>query len=357
MAAIFKGVFVNFTSVSAEKSFHVLPFSIDGNDYLYLPGKRSMVYQIRESHLRGENPLLAPHQHIRLPSDSSQALGAEFMKIGRRRFLSTTHNRGCEIREWRGSRFLLHQNIVFAFAEKVSPKYVQISSYSFLILPFYYDTAEEAAVYYWNKDKDKFDLFDRLPVTGGHNVAHIVVGNRHCLGFPRRAYDLEEGLNSKIFCWSGSHFVHHQTLLDRDKRAFSMISYSVGSLTYLVVAYHYDRLLESHTKAYSDIYVWNSWQQKFTLIHSFPTPVATHLDAFKIGNQQYLTVANLGTDNTNPVASTIYRVEGPELTVHQEIQAIRIYEMKSFSHRNKTFLAIATADESHPTSIYRWQSP
>ncbi|XP_065827357.1 uncharacterized protein [Oscarella lobularis] len=41
------GVFVNFTSVSAGKSYHVLPFSIDGDDYLYLPGKRSMVYRIR----------------------------------------------------------------------------------------------------------------------------------------------------------------------------------------------------------------------------------------------------------------------------------------------------------------------
>ena len=351
-------MFVNFTSVSAGKSNHVLPFSIDGDDYLYLPGKRSMVYRIRESHLRGENPLLTPHQHIRLPSDSSGAFrNADFVQVGQRRFLATTHTRGCQIHEWRGSRFVLHQKISFSDSGRVSPKYVQIGSYSFLVFPFYSKT-EEAAVYYWNKDEDRFVVFSRLPVKGGQNVEHIVVGNRHCLGFPLRSWDPETfGLSSKIFCWSGSHFVHHQTLPDGNKRAFSMISYAVGSLTYLVVAYHYDRLLKSHTKAYSDIYVWDSSQQKFTLIRSFPTPVATELDAFKIGNQQYLTVANFGTDNTNPVASTIYRVEGPELTVHQEIQAIRIYEMKSFSHRDKTFLAISTEDESHPTSIYRWQSP
>eukprot|EP00118_Oscarella_pearsei_P017313 m.170780 g.170780 ORF g.170780 m.170780 type:complete len:414 (+) comp39046_c0_seq30:187-1428(+) len=353
------GVFVRWTQIQAGCSRGVVPFSIDGKDYLYVPScsaSSSVVYQVRESVSRSPfvNPLLSDFQHIYLPS-SHKAAGAEFIKIGHRHFLATSYIRGSRIHEWNAkqSRFVLFQDVSFkGNVWHYGAKHVHIDQRHFLIFPFFtpYHLSE---VHYWNGTQ--FAFYDKLPVSA--DVNHFAIGKEHYIGFASRSWGASfPHLTPKIFKWTGDHFVLHQTFTDKAKRAFSMTTYTVGSLTYLAVSYHnFKTSTINNYNTTSNIYVWNTKVHQFVRVQSFPTIGAAEIIAFKIGKQQYLSVANLGNANI-AVKSVIYRVTGPELIVHQELLTLRALQLQAFHHKGHVYLAVSTTT-ADPTIIYQWQSP
>ncbi|MCB8950820.1 MAG: right-handed parallel beta-helix repeat-containing protein [Ardenticatenales bacterium] len=136
-------------------------------------------------------------------------------------------------------------------------------------------------------------------------------------------------------------------------RAWDWEAFTIGGDTYLAVANSSD---DVSVNINSYIYRWNG--SAFIETQAIPTNSAYDWEAFTIGGDTYLALANLHNGITYHIDSRIYRWNGSAFVEVQAIPTVGAFDWESFTIGSDTYLAVASHhnDSSYNADsyIYRW---
>jgi len=210
-------------------------------------------------------------------------------------------------------------------------------------------------IFKWDAGQNKFLEFQSLPTFGGTDAEHFEFNGEHYLAIANLWLGTPT-LESAIFKWNGTTFVKHQGIPTTG--AFRWKAFQIGNDAFLALA-SYAAYYGGNANTLSRVF--KKIGNDFVPIQDIPTLNAYDWEAFSIGNDHYLAVANYGSgeivgsgDNQvdRRATSSIYRWNGSQF---QEFQPIATNGATSWKHFevNGTHYLILSSDEQF-SYIYRW---
>ena len=247
-------------------------------------------------------------------------------------------------------------------------------------------------IYRWNGIV--FTEIQSIATNGARDWESFTIGSDTYLAVANHANGSNSGgynynINSTIYRWNGSSFVHSQDILTNG--AFDWESFTIGTDTYLAIAnamgdskiYHWNGSYFAHLQdittngardwesftidsntylavandaGNSEIYRWNG--TSFIHLQYIPTNDPWDWEAFTIGSNTYLAVANKGTDSNQNTDSKIYQWNGTSFVYLQDIATNEALDCEPFTIGSDTYLAIANhrgnGNYDIVSKIYRW---
>ncbi|XP_041464132.1 adhesion G-protein coupled receptor V1-like [Lytechinus variegatus] len=164
--------------------------------------------------------------------------------------------------------------------------------------------------------------------------------------------------NSVIYLWNGVSFT--QSSLFSSNGASAVDSFSINGNQYLAVANYYDSSLASY-EIMSVVYEWQGGN--LVQVQQISTQGATDIQAFTVGSNAYLAVANSRNDVGNTEIDSVWRKRiyqwsslTSQFVLHQSIPTQGIQSLRVFITQpdDVTHLALANADG--PSSVYTWNT-
>ena len=222
------------------------------------------------------------------------------------------------------------------------------------------DTTQETQT--WETGDDT-DLIFQNKGTGLYNIAVRERDEANNVATYDTDFTVTNGYNLVITVYLGGNiyvvvddtdipfFVEYQR--NPTNAAVDWEAFTLGTENYLAVANLYDG---STYNTDSVIYRWNGSQ--FTEIQAISTNGACNWEAFTIGTETYLAVANFYNNSTHNTDSRVYRWNGSQFMEVQAISTNGAHYWEAFSVGTDTYLAVANHHDDSTynidSSIYRW---
>ncbi|MBT9549100.1 MAG: S8 family serine peptidase [Candidatus Sericytochromatia bacterium] len=313
-----------------------------------------------EIHLLGlvKGTILQPIQS--LPTHS--ALAVKAFTINQQHYLAvanfyngSSHQIASDIYRFNNNpnqpQYLLDHSLSSSGAYDVEP--FKIGNDTFLALINH--VGGNSKIFKWDAGQNKFLEFQSLPTFGGTDAEHFEFNGEHYLAIANLWLGTPT-LESAIFKWNGTTFVKHQGISTTG--AFRWKAFQIGNNAFLALA-SYAAYYGGNPNTLSRVF--KKIGNDFVPIQDIPTLNAYDWEAFSIGNDHYLAVANYGSgeiissgDNQvdRRATSSIYRWNGSQF---QEFQPIATNGATSWKHFevNGTHYLILSSDEQF-SYIYRW---
>ena len=215
-----------------------------------------------------------------------------------------------------------------------------------------YEFNTDSFIYKLNDSTGTFFLYQTIDTTGGADIEHFTIADKHYLAVANYFNGTSYRLNSVIYQWNGTQFGEFQNI--STKGGFDFNFFKVLSELFLTVTNHYNGNSLSINSA---IYKWKNNQ--FEQFQEIGTEGAVASTAFVINNETFIAFAN----RENPrevysVPSSVFKWSGGSFVKVQSLQTQRAQDVKSFTINGSTFLAFANfGDGSNfdiDSSIYKW---
>jgi len=193
-----------------------------------------------------------------------------------------------------------------------------------------------------------------IPTVGGADWEAFEVDGTPFLAVANSGEGVLHSVNSAIYRWSGSKFVHWQDI--PTKGAVDWESFEINGIPYLAVANHFDDAKAEPKLANSVIYRWNG--TAFEHFQDILTSGARDWAAFEISGTPHLVVANSYNDTVYD--SVIYSWNGSTFVAAHWIPTLGAMDWEAFAIDGTPFLAVANAGSGPNatfilnSTIYRW---
>ena len=209
-----------------------------------------------------------------------------------------------------------------------------------------WETPTNSTIYKW--EVNQFKKFQEIEPERPMGSTAFVINNETFIAFANRRKSGEgNSAQSPVYKWSvnNNSFVKVQTL--QTYGAFDVKSFTHNGVTFLAFANLHDRRI---TNIDSFIYKWNG--SRFVHFQSIPTRGATAIHPFEICHETYL-----GVGNRNGF-SAVYQFNVSQFVKYQENLANGAYDMKSFEYKGHIYLAIAKygkyGGNNINSKLYKW---
>ena len=212
----------------------------------------------------------------------------------------------------------------------------------------------DSFIYKLNVSTGRFFLYQTIDTTGGGDIEHFTIADKHYLAVANHFNGTSFRLNSVIYQWNGTQFGEFQNISTKGGYDFNF--FKVLSELFLTVTNYYD---DTSSSINSVIYKWKNNQ--FEQFQEIGTEGARASTAFVINNETFIAFANSGNyEQGYSVPSTVFKWSGGggSFVKVQSLQTHGAHDVKSFSINGSTFLAFANfRDGSNfniDSSIYKW---
>lgn len=257
---------------------------------------------------------------------------------------------GAPIFKWSAGRFVEHDRLPLSGGEDVA--YFQLGADQFLATAGVrsghgpYDYNIEQDLYKWSGSR--WQLHQSLPGFAAKQWHFLTVGSRAflCLaqGVTLGHIEAKNPRTSRIFEWKEGKFVDFQTL--SGQWGYNWESFQINGETFLGYADHVGDSL---------IYKWDG--SGFVPFQSFAPKAGRCFRFFTISETHYVAFANIQGD------STLYRWDGQKFQVHQKLSGPSGREFCVVRAQDQFYLVQMNFIEGEPSSpttnlqsrIYRWQ--
>jgi hypothetical protein len=199
-----------------------------------------------------------------------------------------------------------------------------------------------------------FVHFQTIPTLGARDWEHFTISNQSFLAVA----NLQDrsgsfSVNSEIFRFDGSTFVHFQSLPTIGANDFKF--FTIGNQSYLAVASYL--AIDGTLSMESPIFRFNG--SRFVFFQSVRTQAAWAWEFFTIGHESYLAVANHQETNTDPTTnSSLFRFNGTRFVPFQAILTQGARDWEFFTIDGQSYLAVAnffnSTSYSVNSQIFRW---
>ena len=197
-----------------------------------------------------------------------------------------------------------------------------------------------------------FSLYQTIDTTGGVDIEHFTIADKHYLAVANLFNGGSYRLNSVIFRWNGTEFVVFHNIPTNGAHGLNF--FKILSEMFLAVTNYYNDTSHSIN---SVIYKWNNRQ--FEKFQEIGTEGAIASTAFVINSETFIAFANhFNSQQGYSVPSTVFKWSGGSFVKVQSLQTYRAHGVKSFTINYDTFLAFANHRHGRHYSIdsfiYKW---
>lgn len=235
--------------------------------------------------------------------------------------------------KWDGSNFVQHQVIPTSGA--IDWESFQINGTTYIAVAFHVKTAyiqeTESIIYEWNANDEEFVVLQSITTQSAWDWESFEIDGIKYLAVANRSNQGQTTLDSRIYKWNGSNFSEYQSILTHGATAWE--SFVIDGEMYLMVV--------NSEGSVSVIYKWNVIENRFELFQEVATNSPIDVESFQINGATYLYVlpaANPGVGSD----SIIYKWNGSDFSEFQTLENIRGWELESFHHNGRMYLAIST---------------
>ena len=253
----------------------------------------------------------------------------------------TTHLNSV-IYQWDGQQFVVFQNLSttgatnFHFFQMLPKMFLAVTS----------DTSTNASIYKW--EVNQFKKFQDIETEYAEGSTAFVINNGTFIAFANFLKpELAVSVQSPVYKWSvnNNSFVKVQSL--QTYGAHDVKFFTHYGETFLAFANYFN---ESSSNINSFIYKWNG--SRFVHFQSIPTHRARAMHPFEICHETYLGVANSNG------FSAVYRFNVSQFVKYQENITYGAHDMTSFEYKGHIYLAIAKFRKGRTYNInselYKW---
>jgi formylglycine-generating enzyme required for sulfatase activity len=177
-------------------------------------------------------------------------------------------------------------------------------------------------------------------------LEYFETGGSHYLAVANQYNGSSYNIDSVIYKFDGTQFLQIQAIPTTG--AYDWESFKIGNIQYLVVANSRDG--SNFDNLTSIIYQFDGSQ--FNEIQSIATNMATGWESFVIGSDTYLALSNYRTSASYFVDSSIYKWNGTQFTQIQTIATGGAIGFESFTIGLDIFLAVA--NNQADCALYKW---
>jgi hypothetical protein len=185
---------------------------------------------------------------------------------------------------------------------------------------------------------DIFVPYQEIATNGATDWESFTIDNDTFLAVANYgAWDYDRRYDSVIYKWNGSGFIEFQRI--ETFRALDFEAFTIGNDTFLAVANLFHHVYSDN----SVIYKWNGSRfEEFQFIHT----AGNEWKSFTIGTDTFLAVSKYGSP------SIIYQWNGNAFVQYQGISKYDAQGMEIFTIGSDIFLAVAGLD--YNSIIYKW---
>ena len=210
----------------------------------------------------------------------------------------------------------------------------------------------DSFIYKLNDSTGTFFLYQTIDTTGGAEIEHFTIADKHYLAVANHFTGSSSRLNSVIYQWNGTQFGEFQNISTKGGYDFNF--FKVLSELFLTVTNYYNGTSFSIN---SVIYKWKN--NKFEKFQEIGTEGATATTSFVINDETFIVFANYENPReVYSVPSSVFKWSGGSFVKVQSLQTHGAHDVKSFAINGSTFLAFANfRDGSNfniDSSIYKW---
>ncbi|MFT7818143.1 thrombospondin-type laminin G domain and EAR repeat-containing protein-like, partial [Arapaima gigas] len=201
-----------------------------------------------------------------------------------------------------------------------------------------------SGIYKWTEGK--FKLYQNMSTSEALAWKFFTVGNKRFLVVANSKEDSEGGQElSTIYKWSQPRqkFLRYQTLKTYSARDWE--AFHIGEEAFLAVANH--RQNDNNHNIKSVIYKWNPASRVFEVNQTIQTSGAYDWEFFTVGPYCFLVVANTFNGITTHINSNIYIWMDGLFQPFQAIMTLGATDWEMFQIGNRTFLAVANSQMLH----------
>lgn len=209
----------------------------------------------------------------------------------------------------------------------------------------------------------KLSLFQKFDTSAARSVKYFEINGTPYFAIAQFAVDFpggNDGLDggnsdtfSLIYRWDGNQFKLFQKLSSHGGRDFSF--FKIGNENYLALANLRSGSGPYNVDTYSTVYRWDG--HKFSSVQDFETFAAQEWTPFKLNNKTFLAIANYAKmENGKPnfdINSNLYRWDGNQFELFQSFPTHAAFTWNFFQLDNQYYLAVANGSGT-TSDIYKW---
>ncbi|TRZ00568.1 hypothetical protein DNTS_022952 [Danionella cerebrum] len=232
-----------------------------------------------------------------------------------------------------------HQDLL-TYAETFDVEVFHIPSVGLFIATANRDSSHGSGIYKWTDGR--FKRYQNISTYDAQAWQYFTVGKKKFLVVANcRSKEAGDPEQSVIYKWSSKKlkFIPYQTLNTYSARDWE--AFNIGGETFLAVANH--RQGERNHNIDSVIYKWNQDQQYFEVNQTIRTAGAYDWEFFTIGPYHFLVVANTFNGKSTVIDSIIYIWLGGTFQPYQSITTYGAIDWEVFQIENRVFLAVANS--------------
>ena len=222
-------------------------------------------------------------------------------------------------------------------------KHFRIGGLDFLVVAnMHSDTAYKvkSVVYLYDDGTETFEAFQEINTSGAFDWEHISIGDADFLAVANNRNGSSYLEKSAVYRFNNvsSEFELFQQIDSAGATDFE--HFSVGNTDFLALANFRDA---DTTSVASVLYRYNGTAQKFEFFQEFATHGAMDFEHFRIGDVDFLAVANHYKDESFNVKSVVYRYdESAEMfRSFREVETVAARDWQHFRIGDSHFLSIA----------------
>ena len=226
----------------------------------------------------------------------------------------------------------------------IDHEHFRIGDADFLVEANFYNgsTYETTSVVYWfNGASASFEIYQAIETRGARGVESFTIGNRTFLAFAHEVHHGSYFVNSTIWCYNNATaiFEWFQDLATIGARDWTY--FDIGDLYFLAVANHRMDMSSYHVQ--SAVYKFDHAKDTFELFQEIDTVGAFHWEHFAIDGENFLVVANHYNGTSYDVNSVVYRYNHvvAEFQLFQELPSKGAADFEHFRLGDADFLALA----------------
>jgi Tol biopolymer transport system component len=283
---------------------------------------------------------------------------SKFFTIGADSYLAVVNggtNDTSKIYKWTGTAFTEIQQLS-THGTKSSDVFT-IGSDTYLVMPNSFDGSSTNLpwdIYKWNGSQF---AGTNHPITE-HEVfdaKHFIIGTDHYLAIAVYHDGTSHNTNSKIYKWDGTSF-QSVGLTISTHGAGSIEAFKIGADTYLAVANGYNG---STHNTNSEIFKWNG--SNFTSIQGLATFGGSDTRYFKVGADDYLAFASSyqeGVPHRDNLSSRVYKWNGSTFGIFEGFTANSGNNFEFLQVNNENYLTLTSngtdSTQNVSSMVYKW---
>ena len=212
-----------------------------------------------------------------------------------------------------------------------------------------------STIFRYNETTSKFDVFQHIATRGARQWNHFQIGGMHLLAVANFRHNYgNEDAPSAVYRYNNTTTTFE---LFQDGiglgGAYDVEHFQIGDADFLAVAY---RSNGGDFTIKSVVYQYNATASLFESFQEFDTSGGSDWEYFRVGDGDFIAIANERVNSLRTVISVIYRYNATAASfqVFQEILTESAFQWEHFRIGESDFLACAASSTAYNSVVYRY---